>query len=174
MPSLSVCVAGLFIVSGAMTQGAGVSLDSPRSARMAFYCNTGYSQEACQAQVARLQQQLRKIDLEALGDWSWVLVRSDDWCRILRRAGRDPDSPAFTILERRQTFLEEALFRPMAGRSRTLLEKWRVPLDELLNVAVTHELAHALCRERDEARTHGYAGQLSESGQVTCGVGTGR
>ena len=141
---------------------------------MAFFCNTGYSQEVCQVQIARLQQTLGTFDLGALGDWNWILVRSDDWYPILRSVGRDPDSPAFTILERRQTFLEEALFQPMAGRSRTLLEKWRVPLNELLNVAVTHELAHALCREQDEARTHAYAGQLSESGHVTCGEGTGR
>jgi hypothetical protein len=79
-----------------------------------------------------------------------------------------PDSPAFTILEQRRTFLEEALFQPMAGRSRTLLEKWRVPLDQLLDVAVKHELAHAMCRERDEARTHAYADQLGQSGRVKC------
>jgi hypothetical protein len=79
-----------------------------------------------------------------------------------------PDSPAFTILEQRRTFLEEARFQPMAGRSRTLLEKWRVPLDQLLDVAVKHELAHAMCRERDEARTHAYADQLGQSGRVKC------
>ena len=174
MPIRSVCVAGLFIVAGATAQAVGGHPDDRGNAQMSFYCHTGYSQGACQAQVARLRQTLGNFELAALGDWEWILVRSEDWGRILRRVGRDPDSPAFTILEQRRTFLEEALFQPMAGRSRTLLEKWRVPLDQLLDVAVTHELAHALCRERDEAQTHAYAGQLSESGQVTCGEGTGR
>lgn len=164
----SVCVAGLFIVAGATAQAVGGHRDESGSPRMSFYCNTGYSPGACQAQVARLRQALGNFELAGLGDWEWILVRSDDWARILRRVGRDADSPAFTILEQRRTFLEEALFQPMAGRSRTLLEKWRVPLNQLLDVAVTHELAHAICRERDEARTHGYADQLSQSGRVRC------
>lgn len=79
-------------------------------------------------------------------------MRSEDWKPILRRVRRDPDSPAFTILEKRQTFLEEPLFVRIAGRDRTLLETWRMRLDQLLEFAVTHELGHALCRETDEAR----------------------
>jgi hypothetical protein len=51
------------------------------------------------------------MNLAPLGDWTWILVQSRDWKPILRRVGRDPDSPALTILEKRQTFLEEALFR---------------------------------------------------------------
>ena len=174
MPIRSVCVAGLFIVAGATAQTLAEHRGDAGNVRMSFYCNTGYSQGACQVQVTRLRQTLGNFELAALGEWEWILVRSDDWARILRRVGRDPDSPAFTILEQRRTFLEESLFTPRAGRSRTLLEKWRVPLDRLLDVAVTHELAHALCRERDEARTHSYADQLSQSGRVTCGDGSGR
>ena len=71
-----------------MTRGAGVPLDSPRSARMAFYCNTGYSQEVCQVQIARLQQTLGTFDLGALGDWNWIPVRSDDWYPIPPRWSR--------------------------------------------------------------------------------------
>ena len=88
------------------------------------------------------------MDLARLGDWTWILVRSQDWKPILRRVGRDPDSPAFTILEKRQTFLEEALFNAVPERSRTLLEKWRMPLDQLLMFAVAHELGHACARRQ--------------------------
>ena len=174
MPIQSVCVAGLLIVFGTTAQGIGLYPDHAERGTLSFSCNTGYSQNVCDAQVAHLQEALAKFDLGGLGEWTFVLVRSDDWYRILRRVGRDPDSPAFTILEKRQTFLEEALFRPTPGRSRTLLEKWRVPLDQLLDLAVTHELAHALCRERDEGRTHAYADQLSRSGQVACVENTGK
>ena len=59
---------------------------------------------------------LAGLDLARLGEWTWVLVQSRDWKPILRRVGRDPDSPAFTILDKRQTFLEEALFRPNVDR----------------------------------------------------------
>ena len=83
-------------------------------------------------QLKQLGGVLAGIDLAPLGDWTWILVRSQDWKPILRGVGRDPDSPAFTILERRQTFLEEALFNAGPERSRTLLEKYRIPLDQFL------------------------------------------
>jgi hypothetical protein len=138
------------------------------SARFQFFCNTGYSVETCRAHLGRLQEVLARFDLRKLGDWSWILVRSEDWKPILLSVRRDPDSPAFTILEKRQTFLEEALFVRIAGRDRTLLERWRIRLDELLEYAVTHELGHALCREPDEARAHDYARELRRSGAITC------
>ena len=65
-------------------------------------------------------------------------------------------------------FLEEALFNAVTGRSRTLLEKWRMPLDQLRIFAVTHELGHALCQETDEARVKVYAVQLRSTGKATC------
>lgn len=133
-----------------------------------FHCNTGYTERDCEVQLRRLRQVLSEMDLARLGEWTWVLVRSEHWKPILRRVGRDPDSPAFTLLEKRQTFLEEALFNYSPDRSRTLLEKWRMPLDELLPFAVLHELGHALCRETDEQRTNGYAAQLRATGMTRC------
>jgi hypothetical protein len=133
-----------------------------------FYCNTGYTIEVCRAQLARLREVLATFDLRALQGWTWILVRSDDWKQILRRVGRDPDSPAFTVLEKRQIFLEEALFAPRVDRSQRFLEKWRLPLDQLLEFAVSHELGHALCRVADEARVIGYAEQLRLSRTVIC------
>lgn len=139
-----------------------------RATQMQFFCNTGYSIESCHAHVAALRRVLSTVDVTALGEWTWVLVRSEEWRPILRRVGHDPDSPAFTILDKRQTFLEEALFVQRAGRSATLLAKFRIPLDLLLEHAVLHELGHAICGERDEGRTHEYASQLRRSSLVTC------
>lgn len=134
-----------------------------------FICNTGYSQADCDKQEKRLSDILAGLDLSRLGEWSWVLVQSRHWKPILRRAGRDPDSPAFTILDRRQTFLEEALLRPTVDRSQILLEKYRLPLDQLLYVAITHELGHAICHEVDERKAIAYASQLRNTGRVFCG-----
>ena len=135
---------------------------------MGFFCNTGYAIESCRTHVSALRRVLATVDVGPLGNWTWVLVRSEDWRPILRKVGRDPDSPAFTILEKRQTFLEEALFVPKAGRSATLLAKFRLPLNLLLEHAVLHELGHAMCGERDEGRSHTYANQLRRDGVVTC------
>jgi hypothetical protein len=139
-----------------------------RPPRMGGVCNTGYSLESSRTHLSALQRVLSSVDVAALGEWTWVLVQSEDWRQILLKVGRDPDSPAFTILEKRQTFLEEALFVPMAERSATLLAKFRLPLDLLLEHAVLHELGHAICEEVDEGRTLEYARQLRRSGVVTC------
>jgi hypothetical protein len=139
---------------------------------MRFVCNTGYSVESCRTHLVALHRVLSKLDVAVLGEWTWVLVRSESWRPILRTVGRDPDSPAFTILEKRQTFLEEALFETIPGRSATLLEKFRLPLDRLREHAVLHELGHAICAERDERRAHDNAEQLRRQGAVPCGNGT--
>jgi hypothetical protein len=133
-----------------------------------FACHTGYTQAECDAQVKQLRRVLATFELTPLDEWTWILVKSEDWAPILRRVGRDPDSPAFTLLENRQTFLDAALFDRRPDRARTLLDKWRLPLDEILPFAVTHELGHALCRERDEQRTNRYAADLRATGRTEC------
>jgi hypothetical protein len=131
-------------------------------------CNTGYTVEACLAHRNELVEVLTRFDTASLGEWTWVLVKSEDWKPILRRVSRDPDSPAFTILEKRQTFLEETLFAANPDRSRTLLSKWRVPLDKLLEYATAHELGHMLCHEITEQGAHRYQNQLLSVGKVQC------
>jgi hypothetical protein len=153
--------ASLFLVA----TGQPPSIASPD---VQFSCHTGYSQEDCDVQLNQLGRILVRIDLAPLGDWSWILVRSEDWQPILRSVGRDPKSPAFTILQKRQIYLEEALFNPSPARARELFERWRLPRDELRIVAVTHELGHAICQEPDEARANAYAEQLRSTGKVTC------
>jgi len=133
-----------------------------------FFCNAGYGRADCDKHVKRLGDVLAGLDLARLGEWTWVLVQSPDWKPILRRAGRDPDSPAFTILDKRETFLEEALFRPTADQSLRLLESYHMPLDRLLSVAILHELGHAICHEVDERKAIAYADQLRNTGTVVC------
>jgi hypothetical protein len=162
---LALVIAFWPILAAAPAVGSALAEPPPR---MQFHCNTGYSLESCLTHLATLQHLLSTVDLTKLDGWTWVLVRSDDWRPILRRVGRDPDSPAFTIVEKRQTFLEEALFVPLAGRSATLLAKFRVPLDQLLEHAVLHELGHAVCGERDERLVDNYATQLRKSRVILC------
>jgi hypothetical protein len=166
------CVAATMLGPILVVAASAESAFSERTRRMRFYCNTGYTIESCQSELDSLRRVLSTVDAASLGEWTWVLVRSEDWKPILRKVGRDPDSPAFTIIEKRQTFLEEALFVPTAGRSGTLLAKYRLPLSSLLKHAVLHELVHAICGERDEDRTRKYAEQLWRAGVLTCpGVG---
>ena len=133
-----------------------------------FVCNTGYTSEQCHLQMAKLKQVLDKYPADRLGEWTWVLIRSQDWKKIKRLTGLDPDSPAFTLLSRRETFFEEALVAPVPERSAQLIQQWSSSIDDLLTLAVTHELGHALCTEKDEHRADASGRLLRAGKEVSC------
>ena len=133
-----------------------------------FVCNTGYSMPDCIRQLSTLREALKLYHLERLGEWTWVLVKSADWKPILLSRGLNPDSPAFTVPGKRQTFLEEALFVRVPNRSAELLRFWSVPLDKMLDLAITHELGHAACNIQDEHLADSFGRQLREGQNPEC------
>ena len=151
-----------------------VSLTSPAKAEAApqvpqhFVCNTGYSAKQCHEQMSVLRPLLDKYGAGRLGDWTWVLVKSDDWKELQRQHRMDPDSPAFTVLDRRETFFEEALVSPVTTRRVELVRQWSLGMDDLLNLAVTHELGHALCKEKNEKKADAYGEELRKGQLVQC------
>ena len=79
-----------------------------------------------------------------------MLVRSDDWPTILEGLNLHPGSPAFSVLAPRQTFLNEVLIDGTVQDRAKVLRTFRVPLDQMLDIAVSHELGHAFCMEVSE------------------------
>jgi hypothetical protein len=122
----------------------------------------------CIRQLSALREALKPYHPERLGAWTWVLVKSADWKGILLSRGLNADSPAFTVLEKRQTFLEEALFARVPNRSAELLRFWSVPLDKMLDLAITHELGHAVCNMQDEHLADSFGRQLREGRNPEC------
>lgn len=106
--------------------------------------------------------------LTQLGDWTWVLVRSQDWKAIVASRGLDPDSPAFTFTPRRETFIEEALVAPIPVREKVLLLKWKMSRANLLDLAIRHELGHAICNDPNEEHADHMAELLAQNKAVTC------
>lgn len=133
-----------------------------------FVCNTGYTLEKCHRDVATLRKALDKYQAAQLGEWTWVLVRSDDWKAITRPRGMNSDSPAFTYYAGKETFLEEALVTVVPQRSTSLLITWGMSRDDLLDFAVTHELGHALCNEKSEVKTEYVARELRAGRPASC------
>jgi hypothetical protein len=147
---------------------------SPREDRLAtqhFFCNTGYTLDTCRDQIATLKTVVAKYPTEALGEWTWVLVRSQDWKGLSRTLGLNPDSPAFTCLETRTTFIEEALLAKVPWRASELIVRWHMGMTDLLNVAVEHEMGHALCHSRDEDKANHVAGILEQKRPLSCQSG---
>ncbi len=135
-----------------------------------FVCNTGYSQTKCDEQVLVLRKALANYPVAQLGSWTWILVRSEDWKAILRSRSLDPDSPAFTYYPKRETFFDEALVMQVPARSPELLLKWNMDREGLLDLAIRHELGHALCNEPDERNAERVAKLLEQRKPVSCEV----
>jgi len=131
-------------------------------------CNTGYRQKQCDEQVAVLRKALANYPVAQLGSWTWILVRSEDWKAILLPRGLDPDSPAFTYYPKRETFIEEALVTQVPVRGRELLLKWNMSTRDLLDLAIRHELGHALCNDLNERNADRVAKLLEARKPVSC------
>src|ERR1700759_4485990 len=50
-----------------------------------FVCNAAYSAELCHKQTEVLRGVLTRYPSGALGEWTWVLVRSKDWKPMKRQ-----------------------------------------------------------------------------------------
>ncbi len=135
-----------------------------------FACNVGYTPRECQVAATVLRKALARYPVEALGEWRWVLVRTEDWKQLLSKRKFDSDSPAFSLLPKRETFLDAALVVRTSIRGVQLRAIWRMPIEDLLDLAIRHELAHALCNERDESKADRAALALKNGTPLSCRV----
>jgi len=160
------------IVPGAAVHD--VAEDGPNDAKplQHFVCNTGYTVKECYSDLAVLKKALAKYPIQQLGAWTWVLVRSGDWKAISKLRRLDPDSPAFTCLELRVTFIEEALVSSEPERISELMMRWHMSRSGLLDLAIAHELAHALCDELSEGKTQRLTQMLQDGGTASCEAGS--
>lgn len=115
-----------------------------------------------------LKKALANYPVPQLGNWTWILVRSANWKSILLPRGLDPDSPAFTFYPKRETFIEEALVTPVPVRDGELLLKWSMGRMDLLDLAIRHELGHALCNDKNERNADRVARLLEQRKPVSC------
>jgi len=117
-----------------------------------LYCDASYSIPECRRQLEVLLRTLRPYPAALVPNWKWVLVRAEHWKPMLTSFHLDYDSPAVTILDEDVTLLDESLIKPRADRAAELMNGFKIPLDQLLDVAISHELGHAMCHETNEAR----------------------
>ena len=156
-----------FVIFSGIFTGLGNCADTtPTGQRL--ICNTGYKVPECLQQLNTLRVILDHYHAEKLGTWTWVLVKSEDWKPIVRRLGGNTDSPAFSVVEKRQTFLEEALFTVEVTRTAELLKVWSLSQEQLLDLAVTHELGHGMCQDTNELRADQFGRLLRQGKQTQC------
>ena len=133
-----------------------------------FACGVGITLEECRQEMVVLRKTLANYRASDLGEWTWVLVRSENWKLILLARGLNPGIPALTALDARTTFFEEALVSGPSGRVSELMDIWHAGRDSLLDLAVRHELGHALCTEQNEQRADHVARLLEQKKPAAC------
>ena len=139
--------------------GAGGSI--PQT--MHFFCGQGYDQKECLRDVTSLRKALEPYPLQLLGEWSFYLVLAPDWKPLARSHGGPPVSPAFTLLLGHATVIDRSLFSGSADRN-IELEKWSgMPVGPaFVDFALTHELGHGICQEKNERLANEYGKELRE------------
>jgi len=142
-----------------------------------FFCGNGYDKDECLKDIAALRKAIAPYPLQLLGDWSYYLVMAGDWKPLVRSYGGDSVSPAFTLLLGRATVLDRSLFSPTALHTKEL-ETWSgLPIGEpLIDLAVTHEMGHGICQEKNERKADDYGKELRDGkipGCVTKSVTAG-
>ena len=133
-----------------------------------FACNVGYTPHDCQVAITVLRNALAQYPVHAVGEWTWVLVRSEDWKQLLSNGGFDSNNPAFSYLPKRETFFDGSLVVKESTRGMELSVEWHMPIEDLLDLAIRHELAHALCNERDEIKINRAAVALKNGTPLSC------
>ena len=169
---LSTCLAALICPAVAQI-GSEIATATGSTIRLSgqeFHCHTGYSLTQCQRDILQLKGVLGRYPIEPLGHWTWVLVRSQDWKPISQNLRLNPESPAFTALDQRETFLEEALFMHDPLRTAELMKEWQLSMSMLLDLAVTHELGHAFCNEPSEVAADHFGEELRNGLRPPCQV----
>jgi hypothetical protein len=137
-------------------------------ATQGFFCSAGYNPQECEQRIAHLKAVLIQYPAGAPKHWRWVIVPSEDWQRLVHSLHLDRESPAFTAIMERETFLEDALFFAQPARTDELVRDFRTPFDQLLSVAVSHELGHAICHGGSEAMANRVAEQLRSGKYPDC------
>jgi hypothetical protein len=133
-----------------------------------FQCRQDYDRTECVKDATALHQAMAPYPTQLLGSWSFVLVPADGWKTLVRGQGGDPVSPAFSMLDQRMTLLDSSLFVATASRNKELLVKFGVIGPALVNLAITHELGHGICQEKNERRADDYGRELREGKTPNC------
>ena len=169
----NVLIAVLFAASAAQTQSLKmITVHFPANGQtpntIQFLCSQTYDRAECVKDATALRQAMSSYPTQLLGTWSFVLVPADDWKNLVRSLGGDPVSPAFSLIDQQTTVMDQSLFSGSANRTKDFLRVYRLSGQPLLDLAVTHEMGHGICQEKDERRADDYGKELRDGKVPDC------
>ena len=158
----------VFFVTALPSQAeiTGEPLRSPPARHL--FCDKGYTLKQCEEELVVLKKALAKYPMPELGEWTWVLVRSEYWRFTLLTQTLDPGIPALTDLAARATFFDDALVTGASWRMSELMTVWHMGRENLLDFAIRHELGHVLCNDANEMDADRVARLLERKKPISC------
>jgi hypothetical protein len=135
---------------------------------ISFSCTTDYDPSECLTNAALLAKVLERYPTEKMGQWTFVLAGSARWRQTIKQLGGDTESPAFSELIARVTVLKDELFETADSRQAMVARRFGMLPGSILDYAVTHEMGHAICRERQENLADKYGFDLRRGIAPTC------
>jgi len=134
-----------------------------------FKCDRKITLSQCRQDVIKLKPVLERYGANQLGEWKWVLVSSQEWELVLASRGISPNVPALTAVAARTTFFDDTLIEGSTGRLSQLMDAWNLSRNDLLDLAVRHELSHAFCQDDNEQRAVRNESLLEKNQPLVCG-----
>jgi|SRR5438270_2949754 len=133
-----------------------------------IFCEVSYKPQLCQDHARTLAVHLQKLPLNRVPGWKFVLVPSNAWPSLMTQIQGLADSPAFSALTVKTIVLEEALFAPSILRQEALMRSFYSHGEALIDIALSHELGHAICMDKDEVRADEFGKQLRAGNSPVC------
>jgi hypothetical protein len=122
-------------------------------------CGDGLSESECKLASATVGRALGELEFPVEG-WRWVVVPSSEWEKVRRAFGSKSESPAFTVLAVRTTYVDGSLVFPSARDEERLLSYSKRTGTDRLRWVLAHETGHILCNSNDERVANDAAGRL--------------
>ena len=175
----SLLLSVLFAASAGQTQNLKMitvrfPANGPTPNTIQFLCSEKYDRAECVREANALRQAMAPYPTQLLGAWSFVLVPADDWKSLVRGQGGDPVSPAFSMLDQKVTLLDASLFVGSANRNKELMQRFSLMGPALVDLAITHEMGHGICQEKNERKADDYGKELRDGKIPECGKTPGR
>ena len=153
-----------------VTQVEPEGLPTALSSSITFSCTTDYDPQQCLAGASALAKVLAHYPTAMLGEWRFVLAGSQHWRQTVKALGGDTESPAFSDLDARATVLEDTLFEGESMQKINLSQRFKQSAGGMLDFAVTHEMGHAICHERNEELADQYGLDLRKGITPPCAI----
>src|SRR5262249_27224011 len=102
------------------------------------HCHTGYSLTQCQRDILQLRGVLARYPIELLGQWAWVLVRSQDWEPIFPKLKIESGEPCFQSIGSARDASRRGSVHARRATHAELMKEWQLTMSQLLELAVTH------------------------------------